>query len=108
MIDVVHYITQTGRDAFGEWLSKQNAAVVARVEQRIDRVRRGNFGDHRRLSSGVSELRIDYRVYYGRDGQSVVILLAGGTKKHQYRDIGQAGHYWKAYKREKRNANRAS
>ena len=58
------------------------------------------------------ELRIDYgpgyRVYYGRDGQSVVILPAGGTKKHQYRDIGQAGHYWKAHKREKRNANRAS
>lgn len=110
MIEVVHYVTENGKDAFGEWLSKQNVNVLARVERRIDRIRRGNFGDHKRLGAGVSELRIDYgpgyRVYYGRDGQDVVILLAGGTKKRQDRDIERARTCWEDYVREKRNADR--
>ena len=112
MIEVVHYVTENGKDAFGEWLLKQNANVIARVQQRIDRMRRGNFGDHKGLGSGISELRIDYgpgyRVYYGRDGENVVILLAGGTKKRQGRDIKQARTYWNAYHQEKRNANRTA
>jgi putative addiction module killer protein len=87
VIQVFHYIARNGRDPFGEWLSKQSINVVARIQQRIDRMSRGNFGDHRRLDSGLSELRIDYgpgyRVYYGRDGHNIVILLAGGTKKSQ-------------------------
>ena len=115
MIQVFHYTTRNGRDRngrdpFGEWLSKQNINVVARIQQRIDRMRRGNFGDHRGLDSGLSELRIDYgpgyRVYYGRDGHNIVILLAGGTKKSQDRDIEQARIHWKAYKQEKRNARK--
>lgn len=110
MIEVVHYVTENGNDAFGEWLSKQDANVIARVERRIDRIRRGNFGDHKGLGSGISELRVDYgpgyRVYYGRDGQDVVILLAGGTKRRQDRDIERARTCWEDYTREKRNADR--
>ena len=60
MVQVFHYITGDGRDPFGEWLLKQNINVVARIQQRIDRMRRGNFGDHRGLDSGLLELRIDY------------------------------------------------
>ena len=62
------------------------------------------------MGEGVYELRIDfgpgYRVYYGRDGDKCVILLVGGTKKRQARDIVAARNYWSAYKQEKRDANK--
>ena len=68
------------------------------------------WGSHR--DTGVFELRIHhgsgYRVYYGRDGDEIVILLAGGAKKRQQRDIDGAVGNWNAYKREKRNANQGS
>ena len=105
MIEVLHYVTESGRDLFDEWLSKQNVNVIVRAQQRIDRVRRGNFGDHRRLEGGIAELRIDYgpgyRLYYGRDGRDLVVLLVGGTKKRQSRDIDRARSLWRAYKAEK-------
>ena len=70
----------------------------------------GNFGDHEGVGEGVFELRIDfgpgYRVYYGRDGNELVILCGGGTKKRQSRDIAKAQIRWKAYKQEKRNARK--
>ena len=106
MIEVVHYLTEGGRDPFDEWLSRQDVHVVVRVLQRIDRMRRGNFGDPKRLEGGVAELRIDYgpgyRLYYGRDGRDLVVLLTGGTKKRQSRDIDRARSLWRAYREEKR------
>ena len=85
MIEVVHYLTEGGRDPFDEWLSRQDVHVVVRMLQRIDRMRRGNFGDRKRLGGRVAELRIDYgpgyRLYYSRDGRDLVVLLTGGTKK---------------------------
>lgn len=82
------------------------AARFARIQTRIDRVELGNFGDRKRVGRGVSELRIDfgpgYRVYYGSDGEELVILLAGGTKKLQARDIATAKACWRAYQQEKR------
>ena len=111
MLQVVHYVTIDGKDPFGEWLHAQDDGVRARVLQRIDRVRRENFGDHKKLGAGLSELRIShgpgYRVYYGRAGQHVVVLLAGGTKKRQAQDIQRAQTYWKAYKQEKRHARQS-
>ena len=110
MIKVVHYTTQDGKDYFGEWLENQDDKAVARVQKRIDRIQLGNFGNRKSVGKGVSEFRIDvgpgYRVYYGRDGQDLVILLAGGTKKRQNADIETAQLNWKQYKQEKRNANR--
>lgn len=69
----------------------------------------GNFGDVKPAGDGVSERRIDYgpgyRLYFGRDGQRLVILSAGGTKRRQQRDIDQAKAGWSEYKRRKRKAN---
>ena len=108
MVRVVHYITPDGKDYFDEWLLRQNSQVRARVQTRIDRVEMGNFGDHRELGRGVSELRIDfgpgYRVYYGRDGDALVVLMGGGTKRRQARDIRNAQALWNEYQQEKRNA----
>lgn len=102
-------MARDGRDRFGEWLDALTPQVRARVTARVDRVLIGNFGDHKRLGRGVSELRIDfgpgYRVYYGRDGDDLVILLAGGTKRRQDRDIEKAQALWSEYKQEKRDAN---
>ena len=84
--------------------------VRTRVLTRLDRVELGNFGDWKSVGGGVSELRLDvgpgYRVYFGRDGKDIVILLGGGTKKRQVRDIENAKKYWKLYKQEKRRAHK--
>ena len=109
MIKVVHYVSEDGTDSFDTWFGNLSSEARARVQTRIDRVELGNFGDRRSVGEGVCELRIDfgpgYRVYYGRDGQKLVILLGGGTKKRQADDIVRAQGFWKAYKEEKRNAH---
>ena len=109
MIRVVQYVSRDGKNHFGEWLRGQTSRIRARVQSRIDRVMVGNFGDHRGLGQGVSELRIHtgpgYRVYYGRDGNDLVIVLAGGTKRRQAGDIARAQTLWREYKQEKRDAD---
>jgi putative addiction module killer protein len=106
MHEVVEYTH--GRSApFSEWLNTLDRHVKARVLTRIDRIRRGNFGDAKSVGDGVFELRLDfgpgYRVYYGRRGQTVVILLGGGDKKSRSRDIDQAKKCWSELTR--RSAN---
>ena len=111
VIRIVRYVTADGTDAFDAWLRLQTAEARARVQTRLDRVELGNFGDHRAVGRGVFELRIDrgpgYRVYYGRDGGDLVILLVGGTKKRQAHDIEAAQTLWKAYRQEKRHARQS-
>jgi putative addiction module killer protein len=86
----------------------QQAQCCSRSEVAIALVRmeQGNFSNTKRLGSGVSEFRIDfgpgYRIYFGRDGDRIVILLCGGTKKCQQSDIEKAKVLWKEYKRRKR------
>lgn len=80
---------------FIDWLvNLRDVAVRARIAKRIDRIAAGNFGDAKSIGDGVSELRFafgpGYRVYYTRRGDVVVILLCGGDKGSQARDIQQA------------------
>jgi putative addiction module killer protein len=87
---------------FSEWLAAlKDGRAVGIVRARLNRIRLGNFGDCKPVGGGVDELRIDfgpgYRVYYGREGSSVVVLLCGGTKRTQDRDIVTARAYWKRY-----------
>ena len=109
MIKVVRYIRSDGSDDFGTWLEKQSSEIRARIQTRIDRMELGNFGDYKGVGAGVFELRVHsgpgYRVYYGRDGDLLVILLVGGTKKRQARHIERAIANWTAYRQEKRNAD---
>ena len=109
MIQVVRYISSSGVDYFGSWFEKQTLETRARIQARIDRVELGNFGDHRSVGGGVFELRVHwgsgYRVYYGRDGDLLVVLLAGGAKKRQAQDIERAIRNWNEYKQEKRSAD---
>ena len=73
----------------------------ARIQSRIDRLRLGNFGDYQGVGDGAFELRIHfgsgYRVYFGLHGAQVIILLCGGDKNTQARDIADAQRYWKEF-----------
>jgi putative addiction module killer protein len=87
---------------FSEWLdSLKDARAVGIVRARLNRIRLGNFGDCKTVGGGVEELRIDfgpgYRVYFGRKGCALVILLGGGDKKTQAKDILRARKHWEEY-----------
>ena len=91
-----------GKAPFEEWLlSLRDKPTQARILRRIDRLRLGNFGDCESVGEGVFELRIHfgpgYRVYFGLHGAQVVLLLCGGDKSTQARDIASAQRYWKEF-----------
>ncbi len=101
-IEIRRYVTESGRDVFGEWLSDlKDARTQAKIVARIDRLSIGNFGDGKPLGGGLFELRIDwgpgYRVYYAMIGRTCVLLLCGGAKKRQTSDIRRAREYSKDY-----------
>lgn len=100
------YRDEHGREPFSQWLdSIKDTRTRARIDNRLERLRVGNFGDSRSLGSGVYELRLHfgpgYRIYYGKLGNRIVVLLVGGDKSSQARDIQKAQRYWEDYKRSK-------
>lgn len=103
-VEVLEYLTEDGRNPFREWLEALNDREArARVRVRINRIRLGNFGDCKSVGGGVSELRIaygpGYRVYFGRQGNTVVVLVCAGDKRTQARDIAVAHDRWQDYLR---------
>lgn len=104
MIDIVHYLTPIGDDPFQSWLDElEDMKARVAVLRRIDRVSAGNFGDHKFLRDEVWELRVDvgpgYRVYFGQQGKTLVLLLCGGTKRGQSADINRAARYLVDFRR---------
>ena len=96
---VLVYEMTSGKRPFVEWLEGfRSADMVGRIQARLDRVRHGNFGDTKALGDGIYELRLDfgkgYRIYFGQRGDAIVILLCGGDKSSQIRDIKRAKEYW--------------
>jgi len=102
-MEIRRYLTASGRDVFGEWLSKlKDIRTRAKIVARIDRLSLGNFGDCKALREGLFELRIDwgpgYRVYYALMGRACVLLLCGGDKRKQSSDIKRALEYLNDYR----------
>lgn len=102
-MELRRYLTASGRDVFGEWLSGfRDLRTRAKIVARVDRLSVGNFGDCKALRGGLFELRIDwgpgYRVYYALTGKECVLLLCGGDKRKQSSDIKRAIEYLKDYK----------
>ena len=104
LIKIIIYATDTGKEPFSEWEDGLDKKMRAIVMKRLDRIKLGNFGDAKRIQggNGLWELRIDhgpgYRIYFGRKDTTIVILLTGGSKKSQTRDIAKAKKYWIEYK----------
>jgi len=108
MIEVREYITETGKSPFGKWFSGLNAPAASKVTTALERIAQGNFSNAKPLGAGVNEYKIDfgpgYRIYFGKDGNTLVILVAGGSKKGQSEDIETAKTNWADYKKRKRHS----
>ena len=108
MLDVREYLEEDGTSPFAEWFGSLGATAAAKITVVLSRIEQGNLSNVKSVGEGVLEYRLDfgpgYRVYFGRDGDVLVILLAGGTKKRQQRDIEAAQARWAVYKRRKRSA----
>ncbi|MSO20905.1 MAG: type II toxin-antitoxin system RelE/ParE family toxin [Acidobacteria bacterium] len=100
------YIDEHGKRRFAEWFDKLSPVAAAKVTIALTRMELGNFSNVRSVGEGVQEYRIDfgpgYRIYFGRDGDELVILIGGGTKHRQQRDIALAKECWASYKRWKK------
>lgn len=97
MIDVREYLAADGSSPYAKWFNALNAPAAAKVAIAITRMAQGNLSNTKGVGGGIQEYRIDfgpgYRIYFGRDGERLVILLGGGTKKHQQDDIRQPRFY---------------
>ena len=103
MIEVLLYEQADGRSPVADWFDDLDRQAAAKVTIAIERLRRGNVSNVKGVGAGVLEFRIHwgpgYRLYLGRDGERLVILLTGGTKQRQDADIERAKTYWADYKR---------
>ncbi len=94
------------RSFYADWFNSLDAAPAVRIDRYVRRMEQGNLGDSKIIGECVRELRIDfgpgYRVYYGIDERRIILLLGGGTKRSQSRDIKKALNRWAAYKQRKR------
>lgn len=103
MINLVRYQQINGDEPLSDWLSGVRDKIAqARIRIRLRQVEAGTFGDCEPVGEGVSELRVHvgagYRVYFGRHGQTVVVLLCGGDKRTQTNDIKRAKLFWADWK----------
>jgi putative addiction module killer protein len=105
VVEIREYLDLAGRSPFAEWFDSLNARAAAKITTALVRLEQGNFSNAKGVGAGVYECRIDfgpgYRVYFGKDGATLVIVLGGGSKKRQNRDIQSALDHWKDYKHRK-------
>ena len=104
-VEILEYLDTAGRSPFGVWFAGLNSVAAARVTVALTRVGGGNFSSVVGVGAGVYEYKIHfgpgYRIYFGKDGERIVILLGGSAKKRQSTAIAAAQAAWAAYKRAK-------
>jgi len=109
MLEVREYLDRRGHSPFAAWSDRLNREAAVKVAAALARIQQGNFSSAKSVGAGVSEYRIDfgpgYRVYFGKDGERLVILVGGGTKKRQQEDITMALARWQDYKRRKQTGD---
>ncbi len=102
---VAEYV-RDGESVFGKWFLTLDATAAAKLTTALYRLEQGNFSNVKSVGKGVSEYRIyfgpGYRIYFGRSGYELIILVGGGTKKTQKKDIEKAQMFWAEYKKRKR------
>lgn len=96
------YQNPNGREPFTEWLESRDQKTQDRIQERLNRLAGGNFGDRKPVGEGVFEMRLHfgagYRIYFSEADSTTVLLLCGGDKSSQDRDIARAKTYWQEYK----------
>ncbi len=104
-MEIVEYTLADGRSPFGAWFEGLDAVAAAKITVAIIRLAQGNISNVKGVGGGVLEQKIEfgpgYRVYFGRDGDKLIILVGGGTKQRQHRDIANALDRWRDYKTRK-------
>ncbi len=104
---IQEFLTAEGKSLFREWLDQLDLAVKVRIQARVLRFEAGNLGDHKSVGTGIYESRIDfgpgYRLYFGIVGTERILLLCGGVKGSQQRDIKRARDLWQDYRRRGRH-----
>jgi putative addiction module killer protein len=107
MVEVLEYLDQKGNSPFADWFNALDAQAAVKVSTAQTKLGLGNWSNVKGVGGGVYERVIDfgpgYRIYFGKDGDKVVILLAGGTKKRQDTDIINAKERWQDYKQRKKS-----
>ena len=105
-MQVLQYLDSAGHNPFAAWFDGLDAQAAAKVTIAIARLEQGNLSSAKGVGGGFLEFRIDfgpgYRAYFGRDGETIIILLGGGTKKRQSDDIATAKARWNDYRRRRR------
>lgn len=106
MIEVREYTDRAGHSPFEKWFSGLKARAAAKVAVALVRLEQGSWSNVKGVGGGILEIKIDYgpgyRVYFGKDGERLVMLLGGGTKKRQDADIEIARRLWQDYKARKK------
>ena len=109
VIEVREYVAADGSNPYAKWFNRLSAQAAAKVAIAITRMAQGNLSNAKSVGSGLQEYRIDfgpgYRIYFGRDGDRLLILVGGGIKKRQQDDIRRAQALWADYKRRKKEEN---
>ena len=105
MIEIREYVDNRDRSPFGDWFDSLDAQAASKIAVAVARMEAGNLSNAKSVGGGVHEYRINtgpgFRIYFGRDGDSLIILLGGGSKARQQRDIEYAKELWRDYKRRK-------
>ncbi len=100
-LTIREYVSADGRSYFREWLNSFAIPVRARIQARVLRFETGNLGDHKAVGEGVWEARVmfgpGYRIYFGKEGRSLILLLVGGDKSSQSANIRRARQLWREY-----------
>jgi len=101
-LTIREYLTPDGRSPFRDWQDALDVSMQARIQARVLRFETGNLGDQKAIGGGVWEARLafgpGYRIYFGKEQRTVVLLLLGGDKASQRRDIRQAQRLWADYR----------
>lgn len=106
MIRVLEYLDLQGRSVYARWIDSLTHEAAAKVVEAVFRMRQGNSSNVKTVGGGVLERKVDfgpgYRIYFGKDGETLVILLGGSSKKDQQAAIAVARARWHDYRRRKR------
>src|SRR5580658_5518401 len=101
LIEIREYLDRSGRSPYSRWFDALNAPAAAKTATAVIRMSHGNFSNVEGVGAGVFEYKLDfgpgYRIYFGKDGDRLILLLGGGSKKRQQRDIQTAIACWQDY-----------